>query len=79
MQDEQVDDGRIAGVQFGDTRAIARTMFGGGYRAKISGHGYFNSGVQYATGSRSVPEGADGAGDYKLTVTVFSVGLAFGF
>jgi hypothetical protein len=80
LQDtESEDDGSVAGAQFGDPNAIAKTTFSAGYRAKITGHGYFHSGFQMASGSRTVPEGFDGEGNYLLKIMVFGLGVAFGF
>jgi hypothetical protein len=72
-------NGSIAGVEFGDLEAITRTVFSGGYRAKITGHGYFQGGASYATGSRAVPNGFPGQGDYAVSVILVNAGLAFGF
>jgi hypothetical protein len=72
-------DDRLSGVSFGSLDAIARTIFAGGYRYKLTGHGYFQTGVHYASGKRVVPEGFDGEGTYSLSVLMVSGGLAFGF
>lgn len=69
----------IAGPKFGSLDAISRTIFSGGYRAKITGNGYFQTGVHYQSGSRIVPEGFAQEGQYKLSVLLLSVGLAYGF
>ncbi len=81
IQDDEdlEDDGSIAGVQFGDPNAIAKTTFSAGYRAKITGHGYFHSGFQMTSGSRTVAEGFDGEGQFTLSVMVVGLGVAFGF
>jgi len=80
LQDDEIeDDGSIAGAQFGDLNAIAKTVVSLGYRAKISGHGYFHTGFQMISGSRVIPEDAEGAGQYTLSAMVFGLGVAFGF
>lgn len=69
----------IGGVRFGDLEAISRLVFAGGYRYRLAGNGYFKCGLSYQSGSRTVPEGADGEGQYTLSVLMGSVGLAYGF
>lgn len=69
----------IAGPKFGSLEAIPRTIFSAGYRAKISGTGYFQFGVHSQSGSRVVPEGFAQEGQYNLSVLLLSVGLAYGF
>jgi hypothetical protein len=78
LQDDE-EDLKIAGPTFGNTDAIPRTIFSGGYRAKITGNGYFQLGAQYQTGSRVVPEGFGQEGQYTLRVILLSLGLAYGF
>lgn len=78
LQDDE-EDLQIAGPTFGSTDAISRTIFSGGYRAKITGNGYFQFGAQYQTGSRVVPEGFGQEGQYSLRVILISLGLAYGF
>lgn len=77
--EEEEADPVIGGPAFGDVNAISRLTFGGGYRAKIQGAGYFILGGQYSTGKRAVPEGATGEGNYTLSVMAFSAGIAYGF
>lgn len=79
---DEGEDLTVGGAQLGSTEAIPRTIFAGGYRAKIQGNGYFEMGGQYVTGKREVPDGAVGPsapGSYSLNVIVGSVGLAYGF
>jgi hypothetical protein len=76
---DDTDDGSIQGVSFGDLEAVPRTIFSGGYRAKITGNGYFQLGGHYQTGSRVVPEGYNGEGTYTLRVIMATLALAYGF
>ncbi len=78
-EEEIVYDPYIGGVTFGALENIPRTIFAGGYRAKIQGNGYLELGVQYTKGSRVVPEGSQSEGLYSLNVILVSAGLGFGF
>lgn len=78
LQDEG-GSGVIGGPSFGSLEAIPRTIFSGGYRAKITGNGYLETGAHYQTGTRIVPEGFAQEGQYKLTVILLTIGLAYGF
>ena len=69
----------IGGPAFGSLDAIPRTIFSGGYRGKITGNGYFQTGVHYQTGTRIVPEGFAQEGQYTLKVILLTLGLAYGF
>jgi hypothetical protein len=69
----------IGGPSFGSLDAIPRTIFSGGYRGKITGNGYFQTGAHYQTGTRIVPEGFGQEGQYTLNVILLTLGLAYGF
>ena len=71
--------GQVSGVQFGNLDALPRRVISGGWRLGVPEHGYVTGGVQYATGTRSVPEGRSGEGTYGLRVVLLSVGGAWGF
>lgn len=77
LQDDE--DIVIAGPIFGSTEAISRTIISGGYRAKITGNGYFFLSGQYQMGGRIIPEGYGQEGQYSLRVMIGSIGLAYGF
>lgn len=79
LQDASEDDGAIGGVQFGNLAAIPRIVASGGYRYKLQDHGFFETGAQYQTGTRVVPEGSAGTGQYTLKVLMLSAGMSFGF
>jgi hypothetical protein len=70
---------KIAGPSFGSLDAIPRTILSAGYRAKITGNGYFQTGVHYQTGTRIIPEGYAQEGQYVLKVMLLTLGLAYGF
>ncbi len=69
----------IGGPPFGSLDAVPRTIFAGGYRAKITGTGYFQTGLNYQTGTRIIPEGYGQEGQYTLKVILLTIGLAYGF
>ena len=69
----------VGGPTFGSLDAIPRTIFSGGYRAKVTGNGYFQTGVHYQTGTRIIPEGYGQEGQYILKVLLLTAGLAYGF
>lgn len=77
-EDTQSNVANIAGVGFGEFEALPRTVFGAGYRYKIEDRGYMQFGMHQQAGSRQVSEGFDGEGSYKLSLSVFSLGFAFG-
>lgn len=79
VQDGEATPTHVGGVQFGNLEAIARTAFSAGYRYKLSGDAYMESGFMYQTGSRAVPEGFDGEGLYSLRVIMLTFGIAYGF
>ena len=79
LQAEEEDDGSIGGVQFGNLAAIPRIVASGGYRYKLQDHGFLETGAQYQTGTRIVPEGSPGTGQYTLKVIMLSAGMSFGF
>ena len=77
--DEAPSDDAIGGMSFGDLQAIRRMIFAGGYRLRLSGHGYIELAAQMQTGKRTIPEGFPQQGDHTLQVFMGSAGLSFGF
>ena len=80
LQDETEETPvNINGMSFGNMDGLTRMVFSGGYRYHLAGHGYFQGGLYYLSGSRVVPEGFSGQGTYSLRIILASAGVAYGF
>ena len=65
------------GVTLGDPNAIPRTVIAAGYRITVQTVGYLHFGYQSSSGTREVPEGAPGAGNYTLATGMVTAGFAY--
>ena len=72
-------DTAIGGMSFGNLEGIPRTVMSGGYRLKISGHGYAEFAGQYQKGHRIVPIGYSQEGLHSLQIAMLSAGIGYGF
>jgi hypothetical protein len=78
-QNAQAEDDNVGGMTFGNLEGIPRTIMAGGYRYKISGHGYVELAGQYQKGHRIVPVDYAQEGLHSLQITMGSVGVGYGF
>ncbi|MCX6117416.1 MAG: hypothetical protein NT027_07740 [Proteobacteria bacterium] len=67
------DGDLVSGVEFGDFDALDRRILAGSYRHRFS-ESYLVGGFNYQTGSRKVPSGYKGPGEYSMSIFTLAVG-----